>query len=105
MKAADERARDRSTAARLVGRTIVKAVPHAGWDSDRKALRNWIHSWQLHLDDGTVVSFLTEETDHGCDYGAEGHTTIEPDSSSRRARAGLFQNNNWTLSGRRTHTA
>jgi len=68
--AAFNRARDRDVAARLKGRSIVKAVPHAGWDSENKVLRNWVHSWHLHLDDGTVVVFLTEET-NGTEYGTD----------------------------------
>lgn len=67
--AKEERDHDRAIAERLRGRTIVKAVPHAGWDSDIKSSRNWIHSWHLHLDDGSVVMFVTEETDHGSEYG------------------------------------
>jgi hypothetical protein len=67
--ARDERAIDRGKAERLKGRRIVKAVPHAGWDVENVRLRRWIHSWRLHLDDGTIVSFATEETDHGSSYG------------------------------------
>lgn len=67
--AADERALDRRTAARLLGRRIVKAVANAGWDTDNKALRSWVHRWELHLDDGSVVRFGTEEMDQGCGYG------------------------------------
>jgi hypothetical protein len=72
---AEERAMDRAVAARLEGRTIVRAVPHAGWDSDNKALRNWVHNWELHLDDGTRVRFVTEETEHGAEYGT--HIVLE----------------------------
>jgi hypothetical protein len=67
----EERAFDRAMAARLVGRTIVRAVPHAGWDTDRKTNRSWIHNWVFHLDDGSTVRFVTEETDHGSEYGTD----------------------------------
>lgn len=68
--AAQERVRDRDIADRLCGRTIVRAVPRAGWDVDSKALRRWVHSWELHLDDGSIARFLTEETD-GAEYGTD----------------------------------
>jgi len=70
-KAADHRAEDRAVAAALEGRRIVRAVPHAGWDVENKNLRRWVHCWRLHLDDGTVVMFSTEETDHGSSYGTD----------------------------------
>jgi hypothetical protein len=56
-------------AERLEGKRIVRAVPHAGWDSENKSLRQWIHGWVLHMNDGTVVYFQTEETSHGSSYG------------------------------------
>lgn len=70
MTAAEERAKDRAKAERLRGRRIVRAVPHAGWDTDSKALRNWVHSWWLYLDDGSIVRFVTEETE-GSEYGTD----------------------------------
>jgi len=66
-----ERAADNAVADRLRGRRIVKAVPNAGWDSDRMALRRWIHSWELYLDDGSIARFVTEETDCGAAYGTD----------------------------------
>ena len=69
--AAGFRAQDRVKADLLKGKRIVRAVPHAGWDVENKNTRRWVHSWRLHLDDGTVIAFLTEETDHGSGYGTD----------------------------------
>lgn len=67
----EEKALDRKVIERIVGRTIVEAVPNGEWDSDDRGTRHWIHNWHLHLDDGTVLKFVTEETDHGAGYGTD----------------------------------
>jgi hypothetical protein len=52
---------------RMVGRTIVKAEPRA----ERDEAGMWFHQWRLTLDDGTMLSFVTEETCEGVVYGTD----------------------------------
>ena len=61
-----EKATERAKVKRMVGRTIVKAEPRAGWEDG-----TWMHAWRLTLDDGTLLVFHTEEHPAGGEYGTD----------------------------------
>ena len=65
-----ERAADEAKIKRMVGRRIIKAEPCADVEGEHSNAV-WMHGWRLTLDDGTVLSFMTEEHPDGGEYGTD----------------------------------
>lgn len=65
-----EKTKDAAKVAAVVGRRIVKAEPNGYWEEDGENSR-WMHAWRLTLDDGTVLTFMTEEHPEGAEYGTD----------------------------------
>jgi hypothetical protein len=61
---------DAAKVERIVGRRIVKAESNAAWEEDGE-YGCWMHAWRLTLDDGTTLTFMTEEHPIGAEYGTD----------------------------------